>query len=186
METRLWSNLPQNLMQPIPLPNAATHKIWLRLANWLQRYSSSNVWNFHHSRTINSKMNGLIGPKIKLNRAFMPVLVTSKFDGDLIQNERSSVETPFSHYKSMEIVLDSQGQLTPWSVVRSGQNSNPSEILCMSSLSASINRIRTKATEKRWRHHFPHYKSMGLSFAVLIQSASKHYAAFPHPQWCYT
>ena len=24
-----------------------------------------------------------------------------------------------------------------------------------------IKRIRSKATEKRWRHHFPHYKSMG-------------------------
>ena len=31
----------------------------------------------------------------------------------------------------------------------------------MSSLPAIIKRIRSKATEKRWRHHFPHYKSMG-------------------------
>ena len=31
----------------------------------------------------------------------------------------------------------------------------------MTSLPASIKRIRSKATEKRWRHHFPHYKSMG-------------------------
>ena len=31
----------------------------------------------------------------------------------------------------------------------------------MSSLPASIKRIESKATEKRWRHHFPHYKSMG-------------------------
>ena len=31
----------------------------------------------------------------------------------------------------------------------------------MSSLPASIKRIKSKATEKRWRHHFPHYKSMG-------------------------
>ena len=30
-----------------------------------------------------------------------------------------------------------------------------------SSLPASIKRIGSKATEKRWRHHFPHYKSMG-------------------------
>ena len=46
-------------------------------------------------------------------------------------------------------------------MVRSGQNSNLSKILCMSSLPASIKRIRSKATEKRWRHHFPHYKSLG-------------------------
>ena len=31
----------------------------------------------------------------------------------------------------------------------------------MSSLSASIKNIGSKATKKRWRHHFPHYKSMG-------------------------
>ena len=37
---------------------------------------------------------------------------------------------------------------------------------------------RIKTTEKMWRHHFPHYKSTGLSVAmettVLIPSA-------PHP-----
>ena len=31
-------NLPQNLMQPFPHPNDATHTIGSRLANWLQRY----------------------------------------------------------------------------------------------------------------------------------------------------
>ena len=31
----------------------------------------------------------------------------------------------------------------------------------MSLLPASIKRIRSKTTEKKWRHHFPHYKSMG-------------------------
>ena len=42
-EPEFWSNLPQNLIQPFPHPNDATCKIWSRLANWLQRYSSSNV-----------------------------------------------------------------------------------------------------------------------------------------------
>ena len=104
-------------------------------------------------------MSSLIWPKIKLVRAFMPVLETSKFDDDSIKNERASTETAFTHYKSMGNFLDAQGQLTPLSVVRSGQNSNSSEILCMSLL--SIKRIGSKATEKRWRHRFPHYKSMG-------------------------
>ena len=31
-------------MQPFPHPSDATHKICWRLANWLQRYSSSKVW----------------------------------------------------------------------------------------------------------------------------------------------
>ena len=61
----------------------------------------------------NSKMSGLIRPKIKLDQAFMPVLDTSNFDDDLIKNEQASMETPFCHYKFMGIFLDTQGQLTP-------------------------------------------------------------------------
>ena len=108
-----WSNLPKNLMQPFPHPNDATNKIWSRLAKWLQRYSSSKVQNFHHSRASNSKMSGLIRPKIELVRAFMPVLVTSNFHDDSIKNKRACIETPFSHYKSMGNFLDTQGQLSP-------------------------------------------------------------------------
>ena len=58
-------------------------------------------------------MSGLIRSRIKLVQAFMPVLVTSNFDDDSIKNEQASMETPFSHYKSMGNFLDSQGQLTP-------------------------------------------------------------------------
>ena len=135
--------------------------MWSRLADWLLRYSNSNVWNFRHSRANNTKMSGLIQPIIKFSWDLMPFLVTSNFDDDLIKNEWASMETPFSHYKSMGNYLVAQAQLTPQSEVRSGQNSKSSKILCMSSLPASIKRIRSKATEKRWRHHFPHYKSMG-------------------------
>ena len=58
-------------------------------------------------------MSGLIRPTIELDRAFMPVLVTSNFDDDSIKNEQASMEIPFSHYKSMGNFLDAQGQLTP-------------------------------------------------------------------------
>ena len=37
------SNMPQNIMQPFPIPSDATHKNRSRLANWPQRYSSSKV-----------------------------------------------------------------------------------------------------------------------------------------------
>ena len=50
--------------------------------------------------------------EIKLVQAFMPVLVTSNFDDDLIKNERASMEAAFSHYMSMGNFLDAQGQLT--------------------------------------------------------------------------
>ena len=50
----------------------------------------------------------------------------------------------FSHYKSMGIFQIAQGQLTPQSLVRSGQISNSSEILWMFSLPASMKKIRSK------------------------------------------
>ena len=61
---------------------------------------------FRQSRASNFKMSGLIRPKIELDRAFIPVLVTSNFDYDLIKNEQPSMETLFSHYKSMGNFLD--------------------------------------------------------------------------------
>ena len=57
-------------------------------------------------------MSGLIRPKIELDRVFMPVLVTGYFDDNSIKNEQASMETPFSHYKSIGNFLDAQGQLT--------------------------------------------------------------------------
>ena len=56
------------------------------------------VCNFCNSRASNSILSSLIRPKIELDRAFMPVLVvTGNFEDDSIQNERASMETPFSH-----------------------------------------------------------------------------------------
>ena len=43
----------------------------------------------------------------------MPLLITSNFDDDSIENEQASMEIPFFHYKSMGNFLDAQGQLTP-------------------------------------------------------------------------
>ena len=68
---------------------------------------------FSSFKASNSKVSSLIRPEIKLVRAFMPALVTRNFDDDSIKNERASMETAFSHYKSMGKCLDAQGQLTP-------------------------------------------------------------------------
>ena len=57
--------------------------------------------------------HGNQSPETELVRAFMPVLVTCNFDDDSINNEWASMETAFSHYKSMGNFLDTQGQLTP-------------------------------------------------------------------------
>ena len=147
-------------MHPFPHPNDATHRIWSRLAYWLHRYSSSKVWNFRHSRASYSKMSGPIRPKIKLDPAFMPVLVTSNFGDDSTEHELASLETPFSHYKSMGNIWRSRAANS----IVSGPiwpKFELCEILCMSSLPVIIKRIGSKATKKMWRHHFPHCKSMG-------------------------
>ena len=66
----------------------------------------------------------------------------------------------FSHYKSMGIFSDAQGQLTPQSLVQSGRISN-SQILWMFSLPASMKKIRSKMKALEWTQHFPHYNPMG-------------------------
>ena len=56
----------------------------------------------------------------------------------------------FSHYKSMGIFPDAQGQLTPQSLVRSGRISNSFEMLWMSMLPASMKKIRSKMKALEW------------------------------------
>ena len=67
----------------------------------------------------------------------------------------------FSHYNSMGIFPDGQRQLTRQSLVESGPNSNLSEILWLSSLPASMKKIRSKMKALACSQHFPHYNPMG-------------------------
>ena len=67
----------------------------------------------------------------------------------------------FSHYKSMGIFPDAQGQLTLQSLIRSGRISNSSEVLRMFSLPTSMKKIRSKMKALEWTQHFPHYNPMG-------------------------
>ena len=61
----------------------------------------------------------------------------------------------FSHYKTMEIFTDAQGQLTLQSLVRSSRISNSSEMLYMFSLPASMKKIRSKMKALECSQHFP-------------------------------
>ena len=79
-------------------------------------------------------------------------------DSKMKELERSQ---DFSHYKSMGIFPDAQGQLTPQSLVESGPNSNLSEILWLSSLPASMKKILSKMKALERTQHFPHYNPMG-------------------------
>ena len=67
----------------------------------------------------------------------------------------------FSHYKSMRVFPDPQGQLTHKSLVQSCQISNPFEILWLSLLPARIKKNQSKMKELEWSQDFPHYNPMG-------------------------
>ena len=67
----------------------------------------------------------------------------------------------FSHYKSMGIFPDAQGQLTLQSLVQSSRISNLSEMLRMFLLPASMKKIRSKMKAIECSQHFPHYNPMG-------------------------
>ena len=76
-------------------------------------------------------------PKFELIQALMHVLVTCKNEEDQIEKMKVlHCSQDFSQYKSMGIFPDAQGQLTPQSTVRSGQISNSSKTLLLSSLSS--------------------------------------------------
>ena len=74
----------------------------------------------------------------------------------LIKSKMKELECSqdFSHYKSMGIFTDAQGQLTPQSLVRSGRISNSSEMLWMSLLPASMKKIRSKMKALEWTQHY--------------------------------
>ena len=105
------------------------------------------------SRANNSKVNNPIWPKFEFVRAFIPVLITWKFDKDPIKGDWEKLETSF--------FFTVEGQATPKWLVRYDQDSNLSKILCLSSFPVSLMKSEFIATEKIWRYHFPHSKSMG-------------------------
>ena len=85
----------------------------------------------------------------------------------------------YSHYKSMGIFPDAQGQLTLQSLVESGPNSNLSEILWLSSLPASMKKIRSKMKALACSQHFPLWVlSVAMDTRVLIRSGPKPNASF--------
>ena len=67
----------------------------------------------------------------------------------------------FSHYKSMGIFPNAQGQLTHKSLVGSCRISNPFEILWLSLLPARIKKNTSKMKELEWSQDFSHYNPMG-------------------------
>ena len=83
----------------------------------------------------------------------MHVLILARMKKIQLKMKALECSQDFSHYKSMGIFPDAQGQLTPQSLVEYGRNSNSSEILWFSSLPARIKKIRSKMKELECSHH---------------------------------
>ena len=104
----------------------------------------------------------------------------------MIESKKKELEysQDFSHYKSMGIFQDAQGQLTLLSLVRSGRISNSSEILCMSSLPASIKKIRSKMKVLEWNNiiqeFFRRARADNSSVGVGIWTKFELIQAFMH------
>ena len=78
----------------------------------------------------------------------MTILVPSKYEEDPIKIEGARVATTLNIDFS-----NTQGQITPQSEVRSGRNSNSSEMLLMSLLLLRIKKIRIKMNALEWPQH---------------------------------
>ena len=106
----------------------------------------------------------------------------------MIESEMKELECSqdYSHYKSMGIFPDAQGQLTTQFLVRSGRISNSFQMLWMFSLPASMKKIRSKMKALECSQHFPIITLWELSVAmdtrVPIRSGPKPNAAFLPPQ----
>ena len=116
----------------------------------------------------------------------MHVLVTCKNEDDRIKNERASVHKIYPNYKSLGIFPDAQGQLTPQLLVKSGPNSNLSEILWLSSFPGRMKKIRSKMKALACSQHFAHYNPMGAIACHGNQSSKPiwpqtYYSISPYP-----
>ena len=84
----------------------------------------------------------------------MHVIVTCNYENEHMKNSQEKLETLF--FQSLPYLL-------PWKpVFGSSRISNSSKLSCVLSLPASLKRIRLRTAEKKWRHHFSHYKPMGI------------------------
>ena len=92
----------------------------------------------------------------------------------------------FSHFKSMGIFPNAQGQLTHKSFVIYCQISNLSKILWLASLPAGMKKNQSKLKQLEWSQDFPHYNPMGaICFhgnQSPIQSDTKPNTNNPPPQ----
>ena len=91
----------------------------------LQDFPIISLWEFFkRSRTANSAVLGQIWLKFELIRDIIDVLLTCKYEEDLIKNEGARVLS-----RLYDVFSNAQGQLTPKSAAEFCPNSNSSKLL---------------------------------------------------------
>ena len=114
--------------------------------------------------------NGIL-TKLKLIQAFIVFLLICKYDEDPFKIETLERSQHFSHYKSMGIFPDAQGQVTHKSFV--GYCSvEPIQDLWLSSLPARLKKNQSKMKELDWSQGFPHYNPKGAICCHENQSSN--------------
>ena len=106
----------------------------------------------------------------------MPVLVTSNFDDDSIKNERASMETQFSHYKSVGLFFSRS--VAANSIVSGTIWQKPELIRYFMHVlvTCKYKKDQIKNNREKVDTSFPHYKSMG---AFCCHGNQSFYSIFP-------
>ena len=112
-----------------------------------------NYISFRGSRAAYSVVSCAIWWKFKYIQCFMYILVTNKNEEHQIKNVGARVIITL-----YICILDAQGQLTPYSEVGNGQNSNPFKLLCTSLFPARMKKIHPKMKALEWTQHFSNCK----------------------------
>ena len=143
--------------------------------------------DFSHTLGQITAVKGWIWLKLKPMRDIIVVLVTCKNEEDPLKIMALEWPQYVSHYKSMGIFPDAQGQLTPLSEVEPSPNTNSCEMLWLPLLFPRMKKIQSKMKLLEWPQHFPHYNSVGAICCHGNQSSDirpgpKPNATFPPPQ----
>ena len=91
----------------------------------------------------------------------------------------------FSHFKSMGIFPDNQGQLTPQSEVWSGWISNLSKTLWLSLLSARVKKIQSKVKALEWSHYSSIFQTLKGSLLRSLWWNVAEIQTYPSFYYCH-
>ena len=173
-------------MQPFPTPSDATHKMWSRLADW-RDIQVRKCKTFVIQGQVTPKWVVWSGPKSNSSELlYLPWLSATLM---MIRSKMNELHVAWrEHFPIISL----------WGFFRRSRAANSvvsgpiwptfelfRDFVHVFLVTCKYKGIGAKTTEIRWRHRFPHYKSMGvMETRVLIQSVPKPYAAFLPIQWC--